>query len=47
MYGFSTRLQLILAWDSAYHVVHDTRILAPFRFKIGGYVQQTAGAISY
>jgi IS5 family transposase len=43
VYIVGTRSQLILAWASAHHVVHDTRFLAPLKARITRYGKQKNG----
>ena len=37
VYAVGTRSQMILAWASAHHAVHDTRFLAPLKVRIARY----------
>ena len=37
VYAVGTHSQMILAWASAHHVVHDTRFLAPLKLRIARY----------
>jgi IS5 family transposase len=43
VYVVGTRSQMILAWASAHHVVHDTRFLAPLKLRIARYGRQKNG----
>lgn len=37
VYAVGTESQMILAWASAHHVVHDTRFVAPLKLRIARY----------
>jgi IS5 family transposase len=43
VYAVRTDSQMILAWASAHHVVHDTRFLAPLKQRIARYGRQKNG----
>jgi hypothetical protein len=43
VYGVGTRSQMILAWASAHHVVHDTHFLSPLKLRIARYGRQKNG----
>lgn len=43
VYAIGTESQLILAWASAHHVVHDTRFLAPLKLRLARYGRQKNG----
>lgn len=43
VYAVGTRSQLILAWASAHHVVHDSRFLAPLKTQIARWGKRKNG----
>ena len=43
VYAVGTESQMILAWASAHHVVHDTHFLAPLKLRIARYGRQKNG----
>lgn len=43
VYVVGTRSQMILAWASAHHIVHDTHFLAPLKLRMARYGRQKNG----